>query len=47
MLLVPFVTLRATEHMSLYPQSGECPILCVGMTEKERHVYEGQDRRPS
>jgi ABC-type amino acid transport substrate-binding protein len=22
----------------------ECPTLCVGMTEKERHVYEGQDR---
>ncbi len=21
----------------------ECPIRCVGMTEKERHVYEGQD----
>ena len=20
----------------------ECPIACVGMTEKERHVYEGQ-----
>src|SRR5262249_49911996 len=22
----------------------ECPTLCVGMTKKERHVYEGQDR---
>jgi hypothetical protein len=25
------------------PKAGECPILCVGMTEsKERHVYEDQ-----
>jgi two-component system alkaline phosphatase synthesis response regulator PhoP len=25
------------------PKGGECPIRCVGMTEKEGHVYEGQD----
>ena len=28
-------------------RNGECPTLCVGMTEKERHVYEGQDRQRS
>jgi transposase InsO family protein len=30
---------RSSRH-----RNGECPTLCVGMTEKERHVYEGQDR---
>jgi hypothetical protein len=38
--------LRRQKHIPPLPRIdhlGECPTLCVGMTEKERHVYEGQD----
>ena len=35
------VTAHRREASVLFP--GECPKLCVGMTEKERHVYEDRD----
>src|SRR6266516_4686233 len=28
---------------AVYAQRGECPTLCVGMTKKERRVYEDRD----
>jgi hypothetical protein len=34
---------RLCAPFTVFESPRECPMLCVGMTEKERHVYEDQD----
>src|SRR4051794_8502048 len=43
-LLPPPHLLPSKAHRDEKRCHGECPILCVGMSEKEPHAYEHQDR---